>query len=173
MVLRSKIKGVHESNVLSSFGEYLQSKGYFLIVETQPDPPDAFVKINGKDTWIEITDAFFSQEVAISVTSYASDDVRHRPSQGGLVINPDETISTRIESVILEKLNKQTMVSIAHSNDKGILLVGFFGPFFNLDAAANNLTETLKDRLRSQFIFESVYLYDLSNITIRTFRQIL
>lgn len=173
MVSRRNSKGVHEDSVLHSFNEYLKSIGESLTVKTQPDPPDAFVVINGSDTWIEITDAFFSEDVAISITSYAADDVRHRPSQGGLVIGPDETIASNIESVILKKLTKQTMVSIAHSNGKGILLVGLFGPFFDLDTAASNLTEVLKNNLESQSVFESVYLYENSNSAIHTFRKIL
>lgn len=172
MVLRSKIKEVHESSVLFSFGEYLKSRGGYLIIETQPDPPDAFVKVNGKDTWIEITDAFFSEEVAISITSYAADDIKHRPSKGGLVRDPDKTIANKIESVILEKLTKRTMISIANSNGKGILLVGLFGPFFDLDIASSSLTEILRSSLNSQSVFESVYLYENSNTTIHTYKQI-
>ncbi len=163
MVSRRKIKESHENSVLASFSEYLKSKGESLNVITQPDPPDAFVEISGSDTWIEITDAFFSQDVAISITSYAADDVIHRPSQGGLVRDPDETTISKVESVILEKLTKPTMISISNSNGKGILLVGLFGPFFDLDEVAVNLPETLKTALANQQVFESVYLYGSSS----------
>jgi len=173
MVLRREVKEVHENSVLSSFGEYLKSRNESLIIKDQPDPPDAFVEINSRNTWIEITDAFFNEDVAISITSYTANDVRHRPSQGGLVIDPDETTTSKIESAILGKLTKQTMLSIAHSNGKGILLVGLFGPFFDLDTAASNLTETLRKSLESQFVFESVYLYENSCSAIHSFRKIL
>ena len=172
MSSRRKLKEAHENSVLYSFREYLKSNSETLIVKSQPDPPDAFVVINNRNTWIEITDAFFSQDVAISITSYAADDSIHRPSQGGLVVDPDGTIANKIESVIVGKLTKQTMLSIAHLNGKGILLVGLFGPFVDLDKAVSNLTETLRKNLENQSIFESVYLYENSCSDIHCFRKI-
>ncbi len=173
MVSRRKIKEAHENSVLASFAEYLKSKGQSLTVKTQPDPPDAFVEIDGADTWIEITDAFYSQDVAISITSYGADDVPHRPAQGGLVIEPDEITTSKVVSVIYEKLNKPTMTSIANSNGKGILLVGLYGPFFDVDEVANNVPETLKNDLANQQIFESVYLYETCNVNVHKYKQIL
>ncbi|MFA0086638.1 hypothetical protein [Vibrio sp. 10N.261.51.F12] len=173
MVSRRKIKEAHENSVLASFGEYLKGKGQSLTVKTQPDPPDAFVEINGTDTWIEITDAFYSQDVAISITSYGADDVPHRPSQGGLVADPDETTTSKVVSVISEKLHKQTMTSIANSNGKGTLLVGLYGPFFDLDEVANNFPETLKADLANQQIFDSIYLYETCNTNVHKYKKVL
>lgn len=173
MVSRRNIKDVHENSVLASFGEYLKSKGSSLNIKTQPDPPDAFVKIDGTDTWIEITNAFYSQDVAISITSYAADNAKHRPSVGGLVGDPDETTSMKVESVILEKLNKSTMASITQSNGKGILLVGLFGPFFDLDEVSNNLSNNLKFNLKNQSIFESVFLYEGCSENVHRYKNIL
>lgn len=173
MVSRRKIKEAHENSVLASFGEHLKGKGQSLTVKTQPDPPDAFVDIDGTDTWIEITDAFYSQDVAISITSYAADDVPHRPSQGGLVADPDETTTSKVVSVISEKLNKPTMISIANLNGKGILLVGLFGPFFDLDKVANNLPATLETDLANQQVFDSVYLYESCHTSVHRYKKIL
>ncbi|AZG73479.1 hypothetical protein [Shewanella livingstonensis] len=172
MVSRRKIKEAHENSVLASFGEYLKGKGQSLTVKTQPDPPDAFVEIDGTDTWIEITDAFYSQDVAISITSYGADDVPHRPSQGGLISDPDE-ITNKVVSVISEKLNKQTMTSIANSNGKGILLVGLYGPFFDLDEVVNNLPKTLINDLANQQVFGSVYLYETCNTNVHKYKKVL
>lgn len=173
MVSRRDIKEAHENSVLASFDEHLKGKGQSLTVKTQPDPPDAFVEIDGADTWIEITDAFYSQDVAISITSYAADDVSHRPSQVGLVADPDETTTNKVVSVISEKLNKPTMTSIASSNGKGILLVGLYGPFFDLDEVANNLPATLKTDLANQQVFDSVYLYETCNVNVHRYKQVL
>lgn len=173
MVSRRKIKEAHENSVLASFGEYLKGKGQSLTVKTQPDPPDAFVEIDGTDTWIEITDAFYSQDVAISITSYGADDVPHRPSQGGLVVDPDKTTINKVVSVISEKLNKKTMIFIARSSGKGILLVGLYGPFFDLDEIANNLPEALKTDLANQQVFDSVYLYETCNENVHKYKKVL
>ena len=173
MVLRRNIKETHENSVLASFGEHLKGKGQSLTVKTQPDPPDALVEIDGTDTWIEITDAFYNQDIAISITSYAADDVAHRPSQGGLVADPDETTINKVVSVISEKLIKPTMTSIANSNGKGILLVGLLGPFFDLDEIANNLPASLKSDLANQKVFDSVYLYETCNVNVHRYKKVL
>lgn len=172
MVSRRNIKEAHENSVLASFGEYLKGKGQSLNVKAQPDPPDAFVEINGADTWIEITDAFYNQDVAISITSYGADDVIHRPSQGGLVLNPDETTINSVVSVISEKLTKPTMISIADSNGKGILLVGLFGPFFDLDEVSVNLPDALRSDLVKQRVFKSVYLYESCNVNVHRYKKV-
>lgn len=173
MVTRREIKNVHETSVLASFGEFLKSKGQSLTVKAKPEPPDAFVEIDGFDTWVEITDAFYSDDVVISITSYAAVDVPHRPSLGGFVFDPDNTTISRVVSVIFNKLSKRTMASIANSYGKGILLVGLYGPFFDLDEIANNLPEILKTDLVNQQVFDSVYLYETCNINVHKYKKIL
>ena len=48
-------------------------------VISKPEPPDAIIAINGSTTWIEITDAFFSRELAESITTHVADDKSHKP----------------------------------------------------------------------------------------------
>lgn len=105
MVLRKDLKDAHENSVLSTFKDYIKEKGSILKVENRPDPPDAFVEIDNNKTWIEITDAFFSDSVAESITSYAAHDKTHQPSESGLFIDPDAITSERVESVIRKKVN--------------------------------------------------------------------
>ena len=68
MTSHRDLNSAHESAVLDSYKNLLSSQGKVLEVIDRPDPPDASVKIDGIDTWIEITDAHFSQETAISIT---------------------------------------------------------------------------------------------------------
>lgn len=106
MTSRRNLKDRHESSVLLSYENYLKKQNIDLVVKERPDPPDAIVTIDGNDTWIEITDAFFNQETAISITSHAADDVVHRPSKGGVVIDPDSISNKSVEAVIRKKLKK-------------------------------------------------------------------
>ncbi|WP_024592862.1 MULTISPECIES: hypothetical protein [unclassified Pseudoalteromonas] len=85
MTSHRDLNSTHESAVLDSYKSLLSSQGKVLKIIDRPDPPDAIVKIDGVDTWIEITDAHFSQDTVISITSYAADDKVHIPSKGGLV----------------------------------------------------------------------------------------
>lgn len=160
MVSRREIKEKHEFSVLDSFRRHQKDQGNLLTISERPDPPDAIVDINGKRTWIEISDAFYSQEIAISVTSFAADDVPHRPSVGGLVDDPDATTLCAVESVIRQKLTKQTMKELAKNMGPGILLVGLYGPFFDIDETANNLSKEVKNEIAQQNIFDSIYLYE-------------
>jgi len=173
MVSRRKLKEEHENSVLASFCEYMKSKGNLLNIKSQPDPPDAFVEISGKDTWIEITDAFYSQDVAISITSYAADDATHRPSRRRLVGDADSTTMNEVKAVILKKLAKPSMISIANSNGTGTLLVGLFGPFFDLDEVAENISVSLKSVLSKQQIFDSVFLYESCDVNVHRYKKVL
>ncbi|GAA4817268.1 hypothetical protein GCM10011365_13250 [Marinicella pacifica] len=172
MIPRRKLKSVHENSVLKSFGECLKRKGLTFKIKSQPDPPDAFVEIDRKNTWVEITDAFYSQDVAISITSYAA-DITHRPSKGGYVKDPDETTRNKVETVIEKKLTKSTMIKIARSHGKGILLVGLFGPFFDIDEIGNNLTVAFKSKLQNQSVFDSIYLYEGCSENVHRYKKIL
>ncbi|MBH0066821.1 hypothetical protein [Pseudoalteromonas sp. NZS100] len=65
MTSHRDLNPTHESAVLDSYKNLLSSQGKVLKLINRPDPPDAIVKIDGVDTWIEITDAHFSQETAV------------------------------------------------------------------------------------------------------------
>lgn len=159
MASRRELKELHEAAVLASFGRYLRDQGIAFSILDKPDPPDAIVELNGRKTWIEITDVFYSTNVAISITSYAADDMPHRPSSGGLVFDPDSTISERVSSVIREKFMKKTMCNQRGSMGPGILLVGLYGPFFDISDFPENLSEELKNEIASQQVFDSMYVY--------------
>lgn len=62
-----KLKNQHESAVLNSFAEYNIRNGHEFAILERPDPPDAIVAIDGKKTWIEITDAFLNKDLAESI----------------------------------------------------------------------------------------------------------
>jgi hypothetical protein len=125
-----------------------------------PDPPDAIVKLDNQDTWVEITDAMFSSDIARSVTSYAADDKIHQPAKGGLVIGPTEKCSKVIEEVIEKKLVKQTLKDHRDKHGQGILIVGLNGPFFDICTAYDDLSDEFKEKLKSQNMFSNIYFYE-------------
>lgn len=172
MVLRKDLKDAHENSVLSTFKDYMKEKGSILKVENRPDPPDALVEIDNNKTWIEITDAFFSDDVAKSITSYAAHDKTHQPSEGGLFIDPDEITSKRVESVIKKKLTKPTMTKLAKLHGSGILLVGLFGPFFDINDIENHLSPAFKSQLQNQQVFDSIYLYETCSEKTHKYKKI-
>lgn len=172
MIARRYLKDEHELSVLKSFTRYQRDHGNQLTIVARPDPPDAIIDANGKRGWIEITDAFFSQEVAISITSYAADDVPHRPSSGGQVDDPDATTQRAIESVIRAKLAKPSMQKLANDMGPGTLLVGLYGPFFDVGEIASNLSAAFMKEVAQQTIFDSIYLYETGSSNGHVYKAI-
>ncbi|OLF80008.1 hypothetical protein AWH60_01115 [Pseudoalteromonas haloplanktis] len=172
MTSHRDLNSAHESAVLDSYKNLLSSQGKVLEVIDRPDPPDAIVKIDGIDTWIEITDAHFSQETAISITSYAADDKAHIPSKAGLIVEPDLVTNERVESAIRAKLQKRTMQNIAATSKPGILLVGLYGPFFDIFEVESNFSDEFKRELKTQNIFSSIYVYQTCSENSHAYHKI-
>ena len=69
MLRHQQIKEQHELSVIASFISFLSTEGKDVQLIARPDPPDAIVIINGHKTWVEITGAYFSEEVAKRITA--------------------------------------------------------------------------------------------------------
>ncbi len=129
MVKRRDLKQAHEDAVLQQFSEYIRNLGDTFTVLKTSDPPDAIIEVNARKTWLEITDAFWDKDHAIGLTTGVSKDVDPVSDSGRLVIEPDESFSSVLQSVIEAKYDKASMHSIFQSQGAGILLVGIFTPF--------------------------------------------
>lgn len=162
MVKRRDLKEVHEDAVLQDFSEYMGNLcGSFNVLE-KPDPPDAIVEINGDRTWLEITDAFLDKKHVISLTTGASEDVRHVSDSRRLVINPNSTFSSVLQTVVEAKYDKESMRSIYQIQGAGILLVGIFTPFASAADIAQSEAKFISDLVakKSLKIFKAIYVYD-------------
>lgn len=172
MVIRRNLKQVHEDAVLQQFSEYIKQLGNsFKVLET-PDPPEAIIEINGKKTWLEVTDAFLDKEHAIALTTGISVDVNHISDSGRLVIEPDGRFSSVLQSVIEAKYDKASMHSIFHSQGAGILLVGIFTPFASAADIVQSEAESISDLItkKSLKVFDEIYVYDgTGQITFHSF----
>ncbi len=160
---RREIKNRHESSVLTSFENYLKKDDKLLIIKERQDPPDALVTINEKDTWIEITDAFFNKEFVRSLTSYAADDMEHIPANGGPYIEPDMSFERNVKRVISKKYEKNSIRSIYLKNGAGILLVGLYSPFAALDEIQDIVKIVSKLKANGDGRFKEIYMYDYSH----------
>lgn len=155
-----EIQSAHEQSVLYSFGAYLAGRGVSLEVVDRPDPPDAIVKIDGKDCWIEITDAFQSSDWARSLTSYAADDKSHQPYQSRVIYEPDSQACDKVKEVILKKYEKSSMNGLLSQYGQGILLVGSYTPLTTPEEIIEQAGEAILTELASKTaVFSSIYLY--------------
>lgn len=162
MVNRRDLKSTHEEAVLRHFKAHLEDKGVILQVLERPEPPEAIVEIDGKRTWVEITDAFLDDAHAKSVTSAACDNVARMPDGRRLILEPDETFSNVLRTVIEKKYEKASMRAIAASRGQGVLLVGIFTPFTTAALVSQDEAVAVADLVsrKSVKVFKMIYVYD-------------
>jgi len=170
---RREVKDAHENAVLENFAKYNDSLKKTMKIIDRPEPPDARVIIDGVETWIEITDAFFNSELAESTTSYLADDKEHRqvPKEKHFSIEPDEQYSDILRKTIIKKYDKNSIGKVYKQYGKGILLVGVINPF--LDTRKLVITEKQKiiDAINTkEQRFNEIYLYDVHD---HTFHKVL
>lgn len=161
---RRDIKEEHENSVLNSFIKHCKQKNIVVKVIDKPEPPDTVVDINGKKTWIEITDAFFSNELAESITTHIADDKTHKPvpKEKRFCIEPDEQFSSILESVIVKKYDKGSIGSVYKQYGSGILLVGIINPFSDSKELINTEKQRILEAIKSkEKRFNEIYLYDV------------
>jgi hypothetical protein len=162
MVGRRDLKSTHEDAVIRGFIEHLKARGSLVKIIGKPEPPDAIVDIDGKKTWIEVTDAFLDQAHAIGLTSGASDDVTHRSDSRRLIIDPDDTFRESLLTVIDKKYSKASIQAVARANGPGILLVGIFTPFNTATGIASEEQCSIGNLAKKNSIqvFSQIYVYD-------------
>lgn len=155
-----ELQSAHEKSVVESFGSYLNEHGITLKVIKRPDPPDAIVNIDDEECWIEITDAFQSDELAKSITTYAADDKPHQPYKSSVICEPDELACVKVREVILNKYHKQSMKNSLNQYGQGILLVGVYTPLTSPEEIIEQLGDSILAEIASMTkIFKSIYLY--------------
>lgn len=155
-----EIQSAHEQSVLDSFGVYLDGQGVSLEVIDRPDPPDAIVKMDDKDCWIEITDAFQNSDWARSVTSYAADDKDHQPYQSRVIYEPDSRACEIVKGVILKKYEKNSMNGLLSQCGQGVLLVGAYTPLTSPEEIVEQAGEVILAEIATKTaVFKSIYLY--------------
>lgn len=161
---RNEIKNVHESTVLDSFKKHLAFLNKNMELVCNPEPPDAIITIDGNNTWIEITDAFFSPELAESITSHVADDKTHKPvpKEKRFCVEPDEQFSGVLENVIIKKYDKESIGKVYKQYGSGILLVGIINPFSDAKELIHIEKQRILEAIKSkEKRFNKIYLYDV------------
>lgn len=162
MIRRRDLKATHERAIIAAFCRYLTRAGETASVISYPDPPDGIVHISGRRNWVEITDAFLDNELAISITANACGRLgdpkvpRHR-----FVLEPDDTFVGHLDRVINEKYQKKSIRAVAATEGPGILLVGVFTPFMTAKGVAEGDAIPIVCRAAdlSPGVFDRVYCY--------------
>ncbi|MBP9727529.1 MAG: hypothetical protein KBD83_08735 [Gammaproteobacteria bacterium] len=163
---RNEIKSAHENSVLESFKKHCATSNHIVEIISKPEPPDAIITINGNKTWIEITDAFFSSELAESITTHAANNKTHKPVpiKKRFAIEPDEQFSNALQDAIIKKYNKISIGKIYQQYGSGILLVGVINPFSSIQELIATEKEKILAEIKSkESRFNAIYLYCVSD----------
>jgi len=169
---RNEIKNAHECSVLDSFKKYRESLNNIIEIISKPEPPDAIITINKNTTWVEITDAFFSGELAKSITTYVANDKEHKsvPKEKRYCIDPIGQFSSILEDVIVKKYDKGSIGKVYNQYGSGILLVGIINPFSDTKELVNIEKQRIFQAIKSkEKRFNEIYLYGVHDHVFHKF----
>jgi hypothetical protein len=131
MKSRAAIQDAHELAVLrDGLAEHNRVHGLSLKVISRPDPPDAILSDGSSTTWMELTDAFFSERWAMHVSSYASIK-GHKPMARGLYMDMDKQLAVNCCDLLTKKTAKNSYKPLIQQYGPGILVVGLESPWLD------------------------------------------
>ncbi len=121
---RSDIQKQHERSLIQSFLEWFNSelKSNYVVID-EPDPPEAIIRDGNDTTWIEVADAFHSDEFAKDLYSYATPGEDHQPMPSGPHFQMDSQFTYRFISVLKKKLGKKSYLPFKEKFGPGQLII--------------------------------------------------
>ena len=107
MKSRAEIQKAHELAVLTAgLAEHNRLHDLSLKVISRPDPPDAILSDGSITTWMELTDAFFSEAWARDLSSFTSIK-GHEPMARGAYMNMDMQLAVNFCDLLVKKATKK------------------------------------------------------------------
>lgn len=128
---RAEIQDAHELAVLTAgLAEHNRLHGLSLRVISRPDPPDAILSNDLITTWMELTDAFFSEAWARDLSSFTSIK-GHEPMAKGVYMDMDKQLAEIFCDLLVKKAKKNSYTPLIHQHGPGILVVGLESPWLD------------------------------------------
>ncbi len=131
---RRAVQEKHERFLVDAFIAWWATQKieqFRVISRPHPISPEAIVQSNQRTTWIEVTDAFHSDEWAQDMYSDATPGESHKPMGPGPYVDMDAQTATRFAMLLKKKLSKQSYAESYKKYGPGILLVGMQSPWFD------------------------------------------
>jgi hypothetical protein len=100
-------------------------------VIAEPNPPEAIIRSGRRESWVEVVTAFWSDEFAKDVWTYATPGEEHAPMAGPVHVGPDAAFSARFARAVRAKLEKSTYKPAFDKYGAGYLVVAIQYPLFN------------------------------------------
>lgn len=129
---RRPIQDKHEQFLVEEFIRWwaIRTGEQFQVI-CRPNPPEAVVRSDQRTTWVEVTDAFHSDEWAKDLYSYATPGEEHKQMGQGPHVGIDQQTAVRFVALLKKKLSKQSYSETYANYGQGILLVGMQSPWFD------------------------------------------
>jgi len=169
---RRPVKDAHECFLVDAFISWWESqKNEQFHVISRPEPPEAIVRSDQRTTWIEVTDAFHSDEWAKDLYSNATPGETHEPMGPGPYVGMDAQSAARFAALLKKKLSKESYADAYKKHGPGILLVGMQSPWFNADTCEMMRNECQNiDWSTNRGYFSHVFI-SFSSLNQQTFEE--
>ena len=102
-------------------------------VISEPNPPEAIIKSQGKTSWVEVTAAFMNRDFAEESWSYATPGEKPRPMPNNVIVGPDAQFSANFVATVKKKLEKPSYEPFRNKYGPGYLVVSVHYPLYGRD----------------------------------------
>lgn len=171
---RRQVQEKHEVFLVDAFIEWWEAKTgekFRVISRPHPQPPEAIVQSDERTSWIEVTEAFHSDEWAQDLYSNATPEETYKPMGPGPYMDMDAQTAIRFASLLKKKFSKNSYAEIFKKYGPGILLVGMQSPWFNAQTCDMMRAECKRtDWKTNQGYFSRVFI-SYSSLNQLTFEE--
>lgn len=159
MTNRREIQKSQERFYVQGFIKYLNCacRSNFK-VESEPNPPEAIVKSNNTVRWIEVGSAFWNEDYARDLSTYATPGERHHPMTEGPYTSLDSEFASRFVSTVKKKLEKTSYLPFLEQYGQGYLIVPIYYPFLDRNTIASMKGLWLQAAISNLNCFRSIYI---------------
>lgn len=156
---RLELKKKHEEFNINTFVKYLNKRyGANFVVKELPDPPDAIIQSNKTIRWVEVATAYWNDDFAKDVHSFAVNNELHVPINDGCYANPDEQFLDSFIRMITKKLINKSYEGSKNKYGKGYLIIPIMYPLFTRSCIKKIKKRLIDSNLRDSGYFKSIYL---------------
>jgi hypothetical protein len=129
---RREIQQQHERALVADFLGWLNSRlGTRFSVIEEPNPPEAIIRSARVTRWVEVANAFWTEEYARDLFSFATPGEAHRPAGRGPHMNMDACFAESFVKVVSAKVNKDSYLPYLRQYGPGYLVVSIQHPWFD------------------------------------------
>jgi hypothetical protein len=156
---RRDTQQAHERAQIKAFVTWLNSRyrASFEVVD-EPNPPEAIIRSGRTTRWVEVTDAFWSDEFAQDEYSYATPGEKHKPIGSGPFVEPDAKFAARFVEVVKKKLEKKSYLPSRDAYGPGYLVVPIMYPLFDAHSLHCMKEAWSRTQMEDLGCFRGVYL---------------